>query len=149
MALSRQTVANLKRPGFDPKVMLRGAYTLSEATGGAPTVVIVATGSEVEVAVGAKPLLEAAGQRVRVVSAPCWDAFERQDAGYRDSVLPKGARRVVIEIGRTEPWRGVVGPDGLVIGWDDFGASANNKDIQKHFGFMPDQVAGRIKTWLG
>jgi transketolase len=150
MALSRQTVANLKRPdGFDPKVMLRGAYTVSEATGGAPTVVIVATGSEVEVAVGAKPLLEAAGQRVRVVSAPCWDAFERQDAGYRDSVLPKGARRVVIEIGRTEPWRGVVGPDGLVIGWDDFGASANNKDIQKHFGFMPDQVAGRIKTWLG
>jgi transketolase len=159
IALSRQTVSNLKRPdGFDPKIMLRGAYTLAEATGGPPTLVLIATGSEVEVAVGAKPLLEAAGasgasgaarQRVRVVSAPCWEAFEREDAAYRESVLPKDARRVVIEIGRTEPWRGVVGPDGLVIGWDDFGASASNKDIQKHFGFMPDQVAGRIRAWLG
>src|SRR5262249_42694877 len=126
LALSRQTLSNLKRPEeFDPKIMLRGAYTLAEATGGAPTLVLIATGSEVEVAVGAKPLLEAAGQRVRVVSAPCWEAFEREDAVYRESVLPRGARRVVIEIGCTEPWRGVVGPDGLVIGWDDFGASAS------------------------
>jgi transketolase len=150
MALTRQKLANLPRPaGFDPKTMLRGAYTIAEATGGAPSVVIIATGSEVEVAVGAKAKLEATGQKVRVVSALCWDAFERQDAAYRDEVLPPGARRVVVEIGRTGPWHGIVGPDGLVIGWDNFGASATDKDIQKHFGFTPDAVAEKIRTWLG
>ena len=62
---------------------------------------------------------------MRVVSAPCWNAFEREDAAYRDAVLPPGVRRAAIEIGVTEPWRGVVGPDGLVIGWDTFGNSYN------------------------
>jgi transketolase len=150
MALSRQKLANLKRPdGFDPKLMLKGAYTLAEATGGVPSVVVIATGSEVEIAVGAKALLEAAGHKVRVVSAPCWEAFTRQDAAYKDAVLPPGVRRVVIEIGRSDPWRGVVGLDGLVIGWDTYGASAPNKDIQKHFGFTPEAVTEKIRTWLG
>jgi transketolase len=116
---------------------------------GAPTLVIIATGSEVEVAVAAKKILDAEGQKVRVVSAPCWDAFQRQDAAYRASVLPAGVRRVVIEIGVTEPWYGVVGPDGLVIGHDDFGVSAPDKVIQKEFGFTPDAVAARIKKHLG
>jgi len=150
IALSRQKLANLARPsGFDPKLMLRGAYTLAEATGGAPSVVVIATGSEVEVAVGAKPALEAAGHKVRVVSAPCWEAFNRQDSAYRDTVLPPGVRRAVVEIGRSDPWRGVVGPDGLVIGWDTYGASASNKDIQKHFGFTSDAVTDKIRKWLG
>ena len=83
-----------------------------------------------------------------VVSAPCWEAFERQDAAYRDQVLPRGVKRVVIEIGRSDPWRGVVGPDGLVIGWDRFGASAPNKDIQQHFGFTTDAVTEKIRKWL-
>jgi transketolase len=150
MALSRQKLVNLPRPaGFDPKLMLRGAYVLAEATGGAPSVVIIATGSEVEVAMGARTGLEAVGHKVRVVSAPCWEAFGRQDEAYRDSVLPRGVRRAVIEIGRSDPWRGVVGPDGLVIGWDTYGASASNKDIQKHFGFTPDAVTEKLKKWLG
>jgi transketolase len=150
MALSRQKLANLPRPaGFDPKVMLRGAYVLAEATGGTPSVVIIATGSEVEVAMGAKAGLEAAGHKVRVVSALCWEEFNRQDEAYRDSVLPRGARRAVIEIGRSDPWRGVVGPDGLVVGWDTYGASAPNKDIQKHFGFTPEAVTEKMKKWLG
>ena len=89
IALTRQKVANIPRaPGFDPKVMLRGAYTLAEAQGGAPTLVIIATGSEVEIAVGAKAKLEAEGQKVRVVSAPCWEAFEREKPSYQESVLP-------------------------------------------------------------
>src|SRR6185295_573850 len=117
-------------------------------TGGSPSVVIIATGSEVEVAVAAKPALEAAGHKVRVVSAPCWEAFQRQDPAYRDAVLPPRARRVVVEIGRSDPWRGVVGLDGMVIGWDTYGASAPNKDIQKHFGFTSDAVAQKIKGWL-
>jgi transketolase len=150
MALSRQKLVNLPRPaGFDPKVILRGAYVLAEATGGTPSVVIIATGSEVEVAMGAKASLEAAGHKVRVVSAPCLEEFNRQDEAYRDSVLPRGVRRAVIEIGRSDPWRGVVGPDGLVIGWDTYGASAPNKDIQKHFGFTPEAVTEKMKKWLG
>ncbi len=151
MALSRQKLVNLPRPaGFDPKVMLRGAYTLAEpASGGAPTVVLIATGSEVEVVMAAKPALETAGHKVRVVSAPCWEAFMRQDAAYRDAVLPPGVKRAVVEIGRSDPWRGVVGLDGLVIGWDTYGASAPSKDIQKNFGFTPEAVTEKIRTWLG
>src|SRR5262249_11511395 len=104
--------------------------------------------SEVQVAVGAKATLEAAGHRVRVVSAPCWEAFERQDAAYRDDVLPRGVRRGAVEIGRSNPWGGGVGPDGLVIGWDEFGASAPQQDIQRHFGFTVDAVADKIQKWL-
>jgi transketolase len=149
IALTRQKVANIPRPsGFDPKVMLRGAYTIAEAQGGAPTLVIIATGSEVEIAVGAKAKLEAEGQKIRVVSAPCWEAFEREKPSYQESVLPRGVKRVVIEIGRSDPWRGVVGPEGLVIGWDKFGASAPNKDIQQHFGFTIDAVTEKIRRWL-
>jgi len=149
IALTRQKLANVSRQkGFDPKIMLRGAYILSEAADGAPSVVVIATGSEVEVAMGAKPVLEARGHKVRVVSAPCWEAFTRQDATYRDEVLPRGPKRVVVEIGRSDPWRGVVGPEGLVIGWDSYGASASNKDIQKNFGFTPEAVAEKIQKWL-
>jgi transketolase len=145
IALTRQKTMNIPRePGFDPRVMLNGAYVLSEATGGTPTLVLIATGSEVEVAWNAKKLLEQKGERVRVVSAPCWEQFERQDARTKEAVLPSGVRRVVIEIGRSEPWRGVVGDHGLVIGLDSFGTSAPDKDIQKHFGFTPEQVAARI-----
>jgi len=111
--------------------------------------VIIATGSEVEVAVGAKALLDASGERVRVVSAPCWEEFSRQDEAYRTSVLPGGVARVAIEIGRSAPWQGVVGLDGLVIGWDEFGASAPDKVIQKEFGFTKEAVAEKIKAWRG
>jgi len=149
LALSRQKLANLPRPaGFDPTSMLRGAYTIAEADG-APTLVIIATGSEVEVAVGAKKLLDAEGERVRVVSAPCLSQFLREDADYRDSVLPRGVPRVSVEIGVSAPWYSVVGDRGLVIGHDDFGASAPDKDLAKHFGFVPEAVATKIRAWRG
>jgi transketolase len=86
---------------------------------------------------------------VRVVSALCWEEFQRQDAAYRDQVLPVGVKRVAIEIGRTWPWRGAVGADGLIIGWDEFGFSAPSGVIQKELGFTPDAVAEKIKKWLG
>jgi transketolase len=150
LSLTRQNVTPIPRAaGFDPRIMLRGAYTIAEAAGGAPTLVIIATGSEVASAVEAKAELEKAGQRVRVVSAPCWNAFERQDAGYRDSLLPKGVRRVAIELGRTDPWRGIVGDGGLTIGWDKFGASAPDKELQKQFGFTTEAIVAKIKAWLG
>jgi transketolase len=147
-ALSRQKLANLPRPaGFDPKSMLRGAYVIAEAEGGKPTLVILATGSEVEVAVGAKKILDQKGEKVRVVSAPCVSQFGREPADYRESVLPTGVPRVAVEIGVSEPWYGIVGTSGLVIGHDDFGASAPDKDLQKHFGFEPDAVAAKIQSW--
>lgn len=148
LALTRQKVANIPRPaGFDPKRMLRGAYVIAEATGGVAGLVLVATGSEVEVAVAAKGLLEKQGFSVRVVSAPCWSQFEREDVAYREAVLPPGVPRVVLEVGVTGPWRGVVGPNGLVIGRDDFGASAPADVLKREFGFTPEGVAERIRAW--
>jgi transketolase len=147
IALTRQKLANIPRPeGFDNRSMLRGAYVLADAEG-APTLVILATGSEVEVAVGAKKQLDAAGERVRVVSVPCLDQFEREDAAYRSQILPSGVPAVAIEIGVSAPWRGVVGQGGLVIGRDYFGASAPDKVLQKEFGFTPDAVVEKIKAW--
>ncbi len=147
LALTRQKLPNIPRPeGFDNKVMQKGAYILADSDG-APTLVLIATGSEVELAIGAKKLLDAEGEKVRVVSALCWNAFERQDQAYKDSVLPKDAVRVSIEIGVTEPWRGIVGATGLTIGHDDFGYSAPDKDIQKKLGFTVDGVANRIRAF--
>jgi transketolase len=148
MALSRQNLPVLPRPaGLDPKVMRRGAYVVADAEGGAPSLVAIATGSEVGVAVEAKKLLDAQGERVRVVSAPCLEQFARQDEAYRASVLPPGVPRVSIEIGVTAPWHAIVGDAGLTIGHDAFGASAPAKVLQKELGFMPDAVAAKVRAW--
>ena len=145
LALSRQKLANIPREaGFNPRIMLRGAYTIADSAG-APTLAIIASGSEVEVAVGVKKILDAEGQRVRVVSALCWDQFAREDAAYRDAVLPPGVRRVVLEAGVTAPWHAVVGEKGLVVGRDDFGSSAPDKVLQTEFGFTPDAIARKIR----
>ena len=147
-ALTRQGVPHLPRPdSFDDKLMLRGAYILDDSKGD-PTAVIIATGSEVHVAVEAKKLLGAAGESVRVVSAPCWDQFEREDDSYKNSVLPAGVKRCSTELGITQPWRGVVGEAGLTIGHDDFGFSAPAKAIADKLRVTPDAVAERIGAWL-
>ncbi|MBW2525097.1 MAG: transketolase [Deltaproteobacteria bacterium] len=149
MLLTRQKVPNLPRPeGFDPERMMRGAYVFDEAAGGKPDAVIIATGSELPLAVGAKPLLQKKGKRVRVVSGFCWDQFERQDQAYRESVLPPGVPRAFVEFGVTKPWRGVVGEQGLLIGWDDFGMSAPYKVIGEKLGMSPEGVAGKVEQWL-
>lgn len=148
-ALTRQKVPALKRDeGWDPKNALRGAYIAQEATGGKPDVVIVATGSEVQLAVGARERLEKAGKKVRVVSAPCLEVFEQQDAAYRDAVIPQSTKRVSIEAGITLPWRRWVGDGGLTIGIDRFGASAPDKILAKEFGFTVDSVTEKIEKWL-
>jgi len=148
-ALTRQTVPNLTRPdGFDPQQILRGAYVLCDSDG-APDAVMLATGSEVHVALEAQQLLAAKGTKLRVVSAPCLEAFGRQDQGYREQVLPPGVRRCSLEVGVTQPWRAFVGLDGLTMGHDDFGHSAPAKDIQEHLGLTPAAVAERVAAWLG
>jgi len=147
-ALTRQGVPNLSRPeGFEPEQILRGAYVI-DGCDGSPDVVIVASGSEVGVAVSAKKLLADSGKKIRVVSAPCWDQFQREDASYREEIIPRSARRVVLEIGVSWPWQGAVGDDGLVIGHDDFGHSAPAKVIQQKLGHDVESVATRIRAWL-
>lgn len=149
MALTRQNVPTLERPqGFDPRTMLRGAYVLREPVGGSAEAVLIATGSEVGLAVAAQAVLAKAGKHVRVVSAPCLELFARQDEAYRDSVLPKGLRRASIEIGVSAPWRALVGESGLTLGLDRFGASAPDKVIAEKFGFTPEAVGKRVGEWL-
>jgi transketolase len=147
LSLSRQKVPALQRPAdFDPHVMLDGAYILSDAPN--PELVLIATGSEVHVAVDAKKVLEKNGKRVRVVSAPCWEAFERLPAERQRAVLGDGARRVTLEAGRTLPWRGVAGPDGICLGIDRFGVSAPWQRIAEELGFTGDKVAAAILSAL-
>jgi len=147
LILSRQTLPALERPaGFDPRTILQGAYVLVDAPD--PTLVLIASGSEVGAALGARPRLEAKGHRVRVVSAPCWDAFQRLPASEREAVLGKGVRRVVVEAGTTAAWRGALGDDGIAIGIDRFGASAPAERLAEEFGFTPDRVADRILAAL-
>ncbi|MEM9694700.1 MAG: transketolase [Myxococcota bacterium] len=150
MALSRQGMPHLERAeGFDPEDIVRGGYVLS-AEDGPLTAVVIATGSEVSVALGAKRVLGDAGRGLRVVSMPCVDAFERQPEAYRQRVLgPVGTRRASIELGVTGPWRAIVGERGLTLGHDSFGHSAKAEDIAEHLGFVPETVAAKLTAWLG
>ncbi|HEY8079111.1 MAG TPA: transketolase, partial [Labilithrix sp.] len=148
-ALSRQKLPKIARDAsFDPKNALRGCYVVNEATGGAPDIVLIATGSELHLATGARERLEKAGKKVRVVSGLCLEVFEQQDEAYRRSVLPKGAKVVSIEAGITEPWRKYTGEGGLAIGLDHFGASAPDKVLGEKFGFTVDAVTAKIQSWL-
>jgi transketolase len=148
-ALSRQKLPQIKRDtGFDPKSALRGAYVAQDAPGGKPDCVLVATGSELQLAVGAKQKLEASGKKVRVVSALCLEAFAAQDPAYREQVLPKGIRKASIEAGRSLPWKAIVGDEGLTIGVDRFGGSAPEKEVAEHLGLTVDAVTERIRAWL-
>jgi transketolase len=128
----------------------RGAYVLADAPGGNPEVILIATGSEVSVAVDAHERLLAEGVGSRVVSMPSWDIFEHQPREYRDSVLPPNiGARVAIEQASTFGWERYIGPSGRVIGMTTFGASAPLKELQRKFGFEPDRLAAVAKELLG
>jgi transketolase len=147
IALSRQNLPALERPAsFTPEQMLTGAYIVSDAA--APDLVLIATGSEVSLAVAAKPLLEKAGHQVRVVSVLSLEAFSRQPVAAQQAVLGKGIRRVSIEAGRTTLWRAVVGLDGIAIGIDHYGASAPAEQLAEKFGFTPELVAKKVLASL-
>ena len=122
---------------------LQGAYVLVDAPN--PELVLIATGSEVSVAVEAQKVLAAEGRRIRVVSAPCWERFEQLPQAAQELVLPRSVKRVVFEIGSGKFWRGVAGLDGLVIGFDRFGESAPWERLQTEFGFSAPQVAQSIR----
>jgi transketolase len=143
LILSRQALPTLDRSVFGSAAgVARGAYVLAEAEGGSPDVILLATGSEVHLALAARDELQAGGIRTRVVSMPCWELFDRQPRAYRDEVLPPSVRaRVSIEEGSTLGWDRYVGDSGAVVGMHTFGASAPLKQLLTRFGFTPDRVA--------
>ncbi len=147
LALSRQTLPALERgAGFDPRELRRGASVLLESDAPrAPT--LIATGSEVGLALAAAALLAARGIAVRVVSMPAPQLFLAQEAAWRERVLPAGGRRVSIEAGATDYWWRFTGAADLRIGIDRFGESAPLAALQPFFGFTPAAVAERIAAW--
>jgi transketolase len=149
LALTRQNLEVVTDLDQAMEGVSKGAYVLREAKGGKPGMLILASGSEVKVALDAADMLEAEGQAVRVVSMPSWELFEAQDAAYKDSVLPDVVeKRVSIEAGVTLGWERYIGRKGLAIGIDRFGASAPAELLQEKFGFMPKDVVARIKKYF-
>ncbi len=141
LVFSRQTLAHQPRTDAQLRDIARGGYVLKDSVG-APAVILIATGSEVGLAMQAAERL---GDGVRVISMPCTDAFDRQSREYREAVLPDACRkRVAIEAGVTDFWRKYVGLDGAVVGIDSFGASAPIEALMPHFGFTVDKVVAAV-----
>jgi transketolase len=148
LALSRQNLAPQKHTPAHAQLAARGGYILAEPEK-APEAVVIATGSEVELAVQGAKALAAEGRAVRVVSMPCLEVFLAQDATYREQVLPAALqRRLVVEAGVTALWQGLAGPSGAVLGVDDFGASAPAAKVFGHFGLTVDGVAQKLRQVL-
>jgi transketolase len=145
LVLSRQKLPYLGNRNADVK---RGAYVLQDANG-APDVILIATGSEVSLAVDAAKILAAKGTKTRVVSMPSWELFREQDQAYRDSVLPPAVKaRVSIEAASTMGWSQWVGDRGIAVGIDRFGMSAPAADIAKALGFVPEKIAETAASLL-
>jgi transketolase len=145
LIFSRQNLPHQKRDATQLANIARGGYVLSEAAGGKPQAVIIATGSEVGLAMEAQKLLATKGKNVRVVSMPSTNVFDAQDAAYKESVLPKGSKRVAVEAGVTDGWYKYVGTDGKVVGLNRFGESAPAGALFKHFGFTGENVAKAVE----
>ena len=147
LALSRQNLPPQPHPAGQVDSVLRGGYVVHEPMGEAEAV-IIATGSEVSIAVDAAKKLADVGHAIRVVSMPCAERFLAQDAGYRASVLPRGKKRLAVEAGVTHYWRGFVGDDGDVIGVDTFGESAPAPALFDHFGITVANIVSRVQALL-
>ena len=144
LIFSRQNLQFQKRDEAQIANIRKGGYVLSEAAGKAQAI-IISTGSEVDLAIKAQAVLAAAGINVRVVSMPSSNVFDNQDQAYKDSVLPRGMKRIAVEAGVTHGWYKYVGLDGAVIGMDCFGESAPAPELFKHFGFTVDNVVATVK----
>jgi transketolase len=150
IALSRQALPTFDRRKYAPASgVARGAYVMAESPGGTPQIIVIASGSEVALAVDAYEALTSQGVRARVVSMPSWEIFESQPQSYREEVLPPKAKaRVAIEQGSVLGWDRYVGPEGRVIGMQTFGASAPLKELQRKFGFEPERVVSVARELL-
>jgi transketolase len=151
LALSRQALPTFDRRKYAPASGLaRGAYVMAEPSKGTAQIILIASGSEVSLAVQAYEALSAQEIRARVVSMPSWDIFESQPQSYRDEVLPPNVKaRLAIEQGSVLGWDRYVGPEGRTIGMKTFGSSAPLKELQRKFGFEPDRVVAAAKELLG
>lgn len=148
LILTRQNLPTLDRSKYAPASgVAKGAYILADAPNGKPDVILMATGSEVQLIVGAYEQLTAQGVQARVVSMPSWELFEEQDAAYRESVLPSNVlARVAVETAVIQGWQKYLGPKGLFIGMTSFGASAPGDVLMKHFGFTVEHVVSDAKA---
>jgi transketolase len=151
MALSRQPLPTFDRSKYaSAEGLARGAYVMAEARGGAPELILIASGSEVALVIDAHATLTAEGIRTRVVSMPSWEIFEHQSQSYRDSVLPPTvSARIAVEQGSVLGWDRYVGPAGRIIGMKTFGASAPLKELLRRFQFEPERVVATAKELLG
>jgi len=151
LLLTRQDLPTIDRDIFPAACNLKkGAYTLWQSGEGVPDLLMLATGSEVEITLAAAQKLGAEGQNVRVVSFPSWELFEQQDASYREAVLPEACtRRMAVEAGTRFGWERYVGRNGTTVTKDDFGASAPFKVLQEKFGFTAENVYEKAQALLG
>lgn len=148
LVLTRQDLPFARRDEVALANVRRGGYVLSEAAGGKPKALIIATGSEVHLALGAQKVLADQGIPVRVVSMPSTSVFERQEEAFRNAVLPRGVPRVAVEAGISTTWYKYVGLDGAVVSIDEFGKSGSAGELFEHFGLTGDNVARAVKAVL-
>ena len=148
LLLTRQNLPFVRRDAQQLAAVKRGGYVISEAAGGAARAIVIATGSEVGIALEAQKRLAQENVAVRVVSMPSTSVFDRQDEPYRASVLPRGVPRVAVEAGVSDFWRKYVGLEGAVLGMDRFGESAPGGELFRHFGFTPERVVAVVKAAL-
>jgi transketolase len=148
LILSRQGLPFIGRTDEQIAAIRKGAYVISEAQGSVAAAIIIATGSEVDLAIKAQAELATKGTHVRVVSMPSTNVFDRQDQDYKDSILTPGVKRIAVEAGVTDFWRKYVGLEGDVVGIDTFGESAPGGDVMKHFGFTVENVVNHVESSL-
>jgi transketolase len=150
LVLTRQKLSFIDRTKYAPASGLaRGAYVLADAPGGTPEVVLISSGSEVGLILDAQKKLEADGIRARAVSMPSHELFAKQDESYRNSVLPKGIRRIAMEAAHPMSWYRWVGDDGVILGLERFGASAPAATIYTHLGLTVDRIVDTAKQLVG
>ncbi|HZW46004.1 MAG TPA: transketolase C-terminal domain-containing protein, partial [Microvirga sp.] len=148
LMFARQPLEPVRPPGPDENLSRRGAYVLAGAEGGTRRATILATGSEVAIALKAREMLQADGIPTAVVSMPCWELFEAQDAEYRTTVVGKHTARVAVEAGVRQGWERYVGEDGGFVGMSGFGASGAVPDLYARFGITADRVVAEVRQRL-
>jgi len=148
LVFARQSLPPLRRDGGSENRSARGAYVLAEATGGGRRVTLLSTGSEVQIALAARAMLEAEGIATAVVSMPCWDLFEAEDRDYRAAVLGPGTVRVAVEAAVKFGWERWIGEEGGFVGMTGFGASGPADELYRHFGITAEAVAREARRRL-
>jgi transketolase len=151
LVLTRQAIPTFDRSKYAAASgVAKGAYVLADSPDGRPELILMGTGSEVSLCLAVYETLTAEGRKVRVVSMPSWEIFEKQPAEYRESVLPSAVTaRISVEQASTFGWSQYVGPKGKSIGMRTFGASAPLKELLKRFGFTPEAVVAAAREMLG